>query len=215
MHKVTFALTSCGRPDLLEKTMDSFLEMNTYPIEKYIITEDSGIEGINDLLIKKYDSLNIEWIINKTNIGQLKSVDNMYAKINTKYIFHCEEDWLFTDKSFIEKSMRILENHPRILQVWLRDQSEIINVGKLSITKYSQEFDLIKFNNIGSGFSFNPGLRRLHDYKLIGSYENIYNKNAPHHYECQISMKYRNLEFRTAILKTKHVEHIGWGRHVE
>jgi hypothetical protein len=206
MHKVTFALTSCGRPDLLEKTMDSFLEMNTYPIEKYIITEDSGIEGINDILIKKYEFLNIEWIINKTNIGQIKSIDNMYAKINTKYIFHCEEDWLFTDKSFIEKSMIILENHPRILQVCLRDQSD---TNGFPIAKYSSEFDFYKLvNDSPCGcFSFNPGLRRLHDYKLISSYESI-------GHEAEASIKYKKLGFRMAILKTKHVEHIGWDRHV-
>lgn len=106
--QVTFALTSCGRPDLLERTMDSFIEMNTYPIVKYLIIEDSGVEDINAHLIKKYEKLNIEWIVNKTRLGQIKSIDLMYAKINTEYIFHCEEDWLFTAPSFIEKSFMYL-----------------------------------------------------------------------------------------------------------
>jgi len=208
--KITFALTSCGRPDLLEQTMDSFLKMNTYPIEKYIITEDSTIEGINNTLIQKYNYLNIEWIINKTRLGQIKSIDNMYSKIDTEYIFHCEEDWLFTNKSFIEKSLVILEKNPKIIQVWLRDQSD---TNGHPIEAYSDDFDLLElgyksYNNIWNGFSFNPGLKRLYDYKLIVSYGNI-------GHEPEISIKYNDLGYRAAILKTKYVVHIGDERHVE
>jgi len=204
--KITFALTSCGRPDLLEKTIDSFLEMNTYPIEKYIINEDSGIEGINDHLVKKYHFLNIEWIINKFRIGQIKSIDNMYSKINTEYIFHCEEDWLFTERYFIEKSLSILENNPNIIQVWLRDQKD---TNGHPIEPYSENFDLLTLGHydVWHGFSFNPGIKRMTDYKLIGSYELIGR-------EPQISVKYNELGFRAAILKKKHVEHIGWDRHI-
>jgi hypothetical protein len=207
MSLVTFALTSCGRPDLLERTLDSFLEMNTYPIAKYIIIEDSGIEGINKNLEIKYENLNIDWIVNPIRLGQMKSIDIMYAKINTEYIFHCEEDWLFTAPSFIEKSIAILESNPKWLQVWLRDQTD---TNGHTVEPYSDDYDLmtIDFAYWWSGFSFNPGLRRLADYKLIGSYEE-------NRHEGNVSVRYKNLGYRAAILKSKHVEHIGWGRHVE
>ena len=39
---VTFVLTSCGRMDLLEQTLDSFFKYNEYPIDRYLITEDSA-----------------------------------------------------------------------------------------------------------------------------------------------------------------------------
>lgn len=204
-HTITFALTSFNRPDLLEKTLDSFLAMNTYPIYKYLITEDSGIKGVNDALMKKYDYLNIEWIINETRLGQIKSIDNMYKKITTKYIFHCEEDWLFTDKSFIEKSLVILEKHPKIFQVWLRDHND---TNGHPVEFYSKEFDLLRLGyGPWNGFSFNPGLRRLSDYTLVGCYSDI-------GHEAKISIKYRELGYRAAILKEKHVEHLGWDRHI-
>ena len=41
MNDVSLVITSCGRFDLLERTLDSFFEYNTYPIKKVIITEDS------------------------------------------------------------------------------------------------------------------------------------------------------------------------------
>ena len=206
IKKITFALTACNRPLLLEKTLDSFLEMNTYPIEKYIINEDSGIPNVNDHLIKKYSHLNIEWIINTKQLGQIASIDNMYSKITTEYIFHCEEDWLFTDKSFIEKSLEIMENNPKILTVYLRAQND---TNGHPVEKFSEQYDLLKlgYKKKWHGFTFNPTLKRLSDYKLIGSYKSV-------GHEDKISIKYKELGFRAAILKSKYVEHIGYNKHV-
>jgi hypothetical protein len=131
----------------------------------------------------------------------------MYARIKTPFIFHCEEDWLFTDKSFIEKSMAILNNNPKLLQVHLRAQND---VNGHPVEKHCDDFDLLSLHYLGrwNGFSFNPGLRRLCDYNLLDQYVSI-------GHEIDLSEKYRDLGFRAAILKTKHVEHIGWGRHVD
>ena len=41
MKDVSLVVTSCGRFDLLERTLDSFFKYNTYPIKEVIITEDS------------------------------------------------------------------------------------------------------------------------------------------------------------------------------
>lgn len=205
-YDVTFTLTSCGRPDLLEKTIDSFIKFNTYPIKKYIITEDSGIKNVNNHLIQKYKHLNILWIENQTNLGQLHSIDFMYNMVNTDYIFHCEDDWEFTNYSFIEKSFEILINYDNILQVWLRDHND--TNGHPTIY-FNENFDLLSINflNVWNGFSFNPGLRRLKDYKLINNYKQFIN-------ESNISIEYGKLNFRAAILKSKYVQHIGWGRHI-
>lgn len=206
INKITFALTSCGRPDLLEKTMDSFFMYNTYPIEKYIISEDSCIVGINDNLINKYKDKNIEWIFNQERTGQIKTIDNMYSKIDTEYIFHCEEDWLFTKHSFIERSLDILEKDKNILLVWLRDHND---TNGHPVEYFNDEYDLMKLGYHGywNGFTFNPGLRRLVDYKKIGCYGN-------YGHEVDASIKYGELGYRCAILKDKYVEHTGWGKHV-
>ena len=206
MRKVSFALTACGRPDLLERTMDSFITHNTYPIEKYYITEDSTIIGLNDKLIEKYSALNIEWIINETRMGQIRSIDNMYAKIDTEYIFHCEDDWLFTQDGFIEKSIDILDNNSNIMMVWLRAHND---TNGHPVTYFNEKFDIVTHNYLirWHGFSFNPALRRLSDYKLVAPYESI-------GHESDLSIKYKELGFSTAILKDKHVEHIGWNRHM-
>ena len=111
MEDVTAVITSCGRFDLLEETLDSFFEFNTYPIKKIIITEDSTEGKKLEKLISKYKDKkqNFQLIVNETRLGQLKSIDKAYREIDTKYIFHCEDDWKFFKKGFIEKSIKLLE----------------------------------------------------------------------------------------------------------
>lgn len=36
---VSVVLTSCGRPDLLIRTLDSFFRFNTYPVSQFIVVE--------------------------------------------------------------------------------------------------------------------------------------------------------------------------------
>lgn len=57
MDKVTVCLTSCGRPDLLERTLKSFFEFNTYPIADFLIYEDDPNvynQGVNNIA-EKYE----------------------------------------------------------------------------------------------------------------------------------------------------------------
>lgn len=209
--EITFALTSCGRPDLLERTMDSFFEKNTYPIKKYIIIEDSNIIGINNHLKEKYKEYNIEWIENDSRLGQIKSIDKMYSKIRTEYIFHCEEDWFFIKESFIEKSLEILEHDKNILNVWLISLNDTnghpVENNTYDINGIDYKFLSLNYLNVWHGFTFNPGLRRLSDYNLIKPFNDI-------GHELEISIAYKNLDYRSVILTEKHVEHIGWNRHV-
>ena len=83
MKEVTLVITSCGRFDLLEETLDSFFECNTYPIKKIIITEDSTEGKKLERLISKYDGKNQEFrlIVNETRLGQLKSIDKAYREL--------------------------------------------------------------------------------------------------------------------------------------
>jgi hypothetical protein len=47
-REVTLFITSCGRPHLLKRTIESFVKFNSYPMKEVILCEDSGLEGIVD-----------------------------------------------------------------------------------------------------------------------------------------------------------------------
>ena len=217
---VTFVVTCCGRPDLLEKTLDSFMKFNTYPIRQYIVVEDSGKPGIiSESLKKKYETLPFVWIENKENIGQIKSIVNAYRNVKTKYVFHCEDDWEFYREGFIEQSKVILETIPTVIQAWLRERNDTNGhpVEKELLTATNMQtgeeaaFSYITatHNTIWHGFSFNPGLKRMSDYipyDLVTKYLGKKDSGA----ECQIGEHYFKKGYRAVILHQGYIRHTGW-----
>ena len=211
MKEVTLVITSCGRFDLLEETLDSFFECHTYPIKKIIITEDSTEGKKLERLISKYDGKNQDFrlIVNETRLGQLKSIDKAYREIDTEYIFHCEDDWKFLKSGFIEKSMEVMEEDEKILVVGLRskeDFKEDFFYDKDYVSKKGEHY----YNVKGEIFTYNPALRRKKDMDLFGLHEKLENQR----YEEVLSNFYKERGFKAVFFKEPYVTHIGNKRHV-
>lgn len=226
--KVTFVLTSCGRLDLLEQTLNSFFKWNDYPIARYIITEDSAdpkvFEACERLNREKYDG-KLEFIFNYEKLGQTASIDKAYQMVETPYIFHCEDDWLFYRSGFIKQSMKLLKIYRNILQTWIRPKSDghinriaslVFKINNISFRKVlaasfytgrilkDNKPELVQNYN---GFSFNPGLKRLADYKLLG--EGGYSRFNQEHL---IDYFYRDLGFIVVSLGNDNDD--GWVKHI-
>lgn len=216
---ITVVMTSCGRLDLLKRTMDSFLKFNTYPISEFIIVEDScKLDVINEIK-RLYPFVNL--IVNEKNIGQVASIDKGYSFVKTPYIFHLEDDWEFYRDHFIEKSLAILEYDKKIMQVWLRELYDTNTHPVESEICYLKDiiYRYLQTNALGGnwhGFTWNPGLRRLSDYKLVAPFSAIREDgdfNALT--ECHVGQKFFELGFRAVILEQGYVKHIGYGKQVK
>lgn len=191
---VTVVITSCGRWDLLERTLYSFLACNPYPIDRCILIEDSGKEEMRDKINEKYPF--IEVILNEVPIGQIASIDKAYWLVSTEYIFHLEDDWVFhTEGDFIKDSISILEKEPQCLQVWLRDNSDNPHKAVDVVTEWEG----------WNGFSFNPGLRRLVDYYEIAPYSQWKDERG-------IDQQYKERGYYSRILPETYCYHIGYNR---
>lgn len=153
-------LTSCGRFDLLTKTLESLYENQQ---SKFHLT-------INE------DGL--------SRIGQHKSIENFLDKNESKYYLHLEEDWLFENTyDWIAKSIEIMESDPTIIKVLCRSDSphtpKVFTDGWGFIEPW-QNTDSIWW----CGFSWNPGITRLDLLKQFIPFkkweqdvaEDIYNK---------------------------------------
>ena len=222
---VTMVVTCCNRPDLFKNTLDSFMKHNTYPIKKVIVIEDSGKIGINDFCKVNYPNVNFEMIYNENNIGQVESIDKAYSCVNTKWIFHCEEDWCFTRKGFIEESFRIFNQEgPKMFTVWLRPYNELRHpILKASDKDYNymhREYSYVfkEITHSWCGYTFNPGLRRTKDALLFHPYI----KNIPidpltdRVGEYMINSVYQQNGYYAAITNDPHgyCRHTGGKRHV-
>jgi hypothetical protein len=221
--EVGVVVTSCGRQDLLEQTLDSFFAWNTAPIARFIIVED-GHGGANAPLMRKYRERQIDWLATEKHVGQIAAIDFAYQRLDTPFIFHLEDDWEFYRPGFIEKSMALLEELPDCLQVWIRALNDT-NQHPLALERH--ELARIPYRRLETGyqgiwhgFSFNPGLRRLADYRRLGMYRWFvtFDPHNPASSEWIISEIYRQLGFYAVILGdhngTGYVRHIGWGRTV-
>jgi GT2 family glycosyltransferase len=181
MTDITMVVTSCNRKDLLEKTLKSFEEYSPNTISEIIISEDGPEDNsfVNEL-IKTIPKITL---INQTNrVGQLENIYQAYQAVSTPYIFHCEEDWLFTSPNFINNSLTILENFKNCGMVHLRSHTELAKqICEEFVTPIEYKIDSVKYwkvhDHLKWGYSYNPGLRRLEDYQNYDYYKNVLRPN--------------------------------------
>jgi hypothetical protein len=156
-------------------------------------------------------------------IGQIAAIDLAYSHVETPFIFHLEDDWEFYRSGFIERSRAILEIDPSTILVSLRAWTDT-NEHPLSFRSEDRTFGVMatNFHGVWHGFSFNPGLRRLSDYKRLGCFSNLplitpaIHRKPSLGLQCEIEANqfYHRLGYRAVILdESGYVRHIGYGRH--
>ncbi len=206
----TLVVTSCGRFDLLRPTLESLFEMLDQRPARAIVIEDSGDGRAREVAAGV--NAGVEVVVNATRLGQMASIDKAYAMVTTPFIFHCEDDWRFTRSGFIESSRRLLEELPDISMVGLRDRANLNPLLRAlaDVDAHGERYFLTDPSAHPEYFShsFNPGLRRLADYRRIGPY-------AALGHEADVSYAFKKAGFRMAYLSEPAIRHIGDGRHVD
>jgi len=212
--EVTFVLTSCGRVDLLERTIESFEKHNTYPIKRGIITEDSCDEEVYKQVRELFGDRYEIWA-NEEKKGQIKSIIDAYETIETDYVFHCEDDWNFYKDGFIEESFAILNSNPMITQVWLRTQEDLNRNENFFTFGDVEEAEGYKFRRVTptgdyewGSFSFNPGIKRMSDYHKMNGFTDCFS-------ELDVNLRYRDAGYYCVIADTSGVEHLGDDRRLD
>lgn len=196
-NDVTMVITSCGRLDLLDRTIKSIPASVLGSIPHKIIVDDSGNPDVHTNLLKYKD---FDLILNSVNIGQPKSVDIAYSKVNTEYIFHCEDDWDFGgDETFLSEAYLLLSNAPNeVFQTTFR-----VNDPHPVYHLVGYYLKVPKWNGIWYGFTYNPSLIRKSAYNQVAPYSG--------NLEQDISKKYFEANMYSAHMRGV-VRHIGDGR---
>ena len=208
MSGVTLCVTSCGRPDLLRQTLDSLLAHNRFD-DKWLI-EDAGDRRVADYLDE------VGWgkgvILNEARLGQMRSIDRLYAEVATPYIFHCEDDWLFNPVDLLPACNRVLDAEPDVSCVSVRKLSDLPPVAHKRLER-RQAGDVhyavvpLDAHPEWFGFTFNPGLSRLSLWQHYGPYAELGS-------EVRISLKMKRDGLTCAFLDPGACHHIGAEAHV-
>jgi hypothetical protein len=213
---VTLGVTACNRPDLLELTLASFFEHNSFPLRAALVVEDSGIAGVNDAVAAKFPY--VTFLPQRPNLGQPAAIDYLYAHVATPYVAHWEDDWETFQGGFLEASMAVLEAHPKISAVMLRGtgRGEVYGAHPWAPLAVMQG-DL--HDKGWGGYSMNPGLRRMADYRALfprGFAEVGWDARLAGDSERAISQRFMRAGFYLGVTPCAEgfVRHVGEGRHV-
>lgn len=206
----TVVVTSCGRFDLLRRTLSSLFAHLDRPPQRVLVIEDSGSEAVHSAL--EGLGQQIEVVINRPQLGQMKSLDKVYALVDTPYAFHCEDDWEFFRSGFLEESYAILGARPDVSMVALRPRSELNPLVREMPVERLGEIEYFTLDPSLHpeyfSYSFNPGLRRVADLRALGSLAAV-------GHEPDVSYAFKRRGMRMANLQHPAVRHIGGERHVD
>lgn len=118
---VTVAVTSCGRLNLLLRTLGSFRRHNREA--RLVISEDSADPAVAAAVRSAVPDAEVLW--EPVRRGLMGSIDRLYARIETDFIFHLEDDWDFSGPVDWTSALSLLSRREDISQVCVRAASEI------------------------------------------------------------------------------------------
>jgi glycosyltransferase involved in cell wall biosynthesis len=205
--EITAFILSCNRLDLLAQTVQSFLATKDLAT-KIVMVDDSGEPGVFDKLVSSYGHF-ADIVCFPENRGLWWAKDFMVSFCSTKYIFYVEEDWLFLNNGYLQKSLKILEDHREIGSIdlsWRTFEDEGYDAYYPELI--DGEFFRKKPWQISPShyhwfcWQGSPNLKRREDLLLLGRVEKYYT-------EWNIDRKFFALGFRGAYLKDRYVTHLG------
>lgn len=138
----------------------------------------------------------------------------MYASVETPFIFHCEDDWLFDPVAFIPGCFEVLLSDKNASQVTVRDAEcqKVSGILPEQVTCSAGDQKYEKSRNLRikdwGHYSFNPSLLRKDLWSEIGPFQKFYRESDIND-ACMI----RGLT--SARLVPGVCRHIGVGRHMD
>ena len=116
--EVTLTITSCRRPDLFEKTVDSFLNCceDLDRIGRFVCVDDGSSDADRRRMERRYPFFTFVF---KTPAekGHARSMNILRETVASPYWLHLEDDWHFVVRDrYVAKSIAILEDDPAIGQ---------------------------------------------------------------------------------------------------
>lgn len=205
--KLTVVLTSCGRFDLLEETVASFLEH--FEPERILVADDAGDWDAAARFAAKAPLVDIR--VNDPRCGQMRSIDGLYASVKTPYVVHLEDDWRFKGGIDLDKVVRFLEARPDISVVCIgyrfdaRFARSARRVTQEGVDYWVWDLDA---HPKWFSYSFNPSVGRLALWRKIGPYASFTTEEG-------LSQFVKGKGMRIAMVIPSLAEHIGEDRHAD
>lgn len=208
IRDVTLCFTMGGRADLLEKSIDSIQEK--WIFQHVIAVNDFADPACDKLFRQKFPQGIL--LSDGEKRGHHGAVDWIYQHVQTPYVFHTEDDWVFPRAVDFEAIKQFLNQEPRAISYCLRYPVEFLDEVALEKSSRRQKngvdyMDLSAAHEEWYGYSFNPHLIKAETLRRIGAFSQ-YKK------ERHISRALKKQGGFVAYADTRLCEHIGEGMSV-
>ena len=226
--KIDITLTTYKRRDLLQKTMESFLNtcLDFDLVNRWLVGDDGSSKEDIKWMKEKYSFLTI---YQNSKKGQASNINNIFSKVETDWFFHMEDDWLFLKKdNYIRKLFDIVFDNELIknatLRFWTGDKKDIrqtpngtqyfihnylpVRPSRVQKRLSEKEKQRIKeADALWCGYTLNPSLQHKETINKLGRYneEIIFKRN----WDRPQAIKYYELGYKRANLMENYIEHIG------
>jgi GR25 family glycosyltransferase involved in LPS biosynthesis len=238
---VTITTLTCKRIDLFQKTVNSFLaccsSSDKKLIKKWLIVDDNSSSSDREEMKSLYPFMTFI-LKSQDQRGAAFSMNLIRNVVDTKYLFHIEDDWCFIRKAdLISKCIKIVDSDPDIGQCLLNKNygevwscNEIVggkrkDVGEIRayVHQYVPQEEVgefvklfpqnSKFVAYWKHYSFRVGLTKMSVLKKLGEYANISSTLGT---ERQYADRYNASGYKTAFLESIYCLHTGrktWERN--
>ena len=229
---VTITMTSCKRFDLLQKTINSFLNccLDLDLVFEWIIIDDNSSEDDKKSMKELYPFITFYFKTPETK-GHAISMNLILELVKTPYIFHLEDDWKFIYRdTYLTNCIKVVNFNENYGQCLLnRAYTEDLAFNSNLITGYPRFQEGIRYyihehvagpsmneianNYIKKGYSncvywphysLRPGITKVQVLREIGKYN-----TSAQHFEMEYAERYSNKKYRTCYLPNIYCIHIG------
>jgi hypothetical protein len=205
-ERFTTVLTSCGRFDLLERTVASFAEH--FDADRIIVAEDSERQAEARAFAAKFPR--VEMRVHVPKLGQLRSIDRLYAALSTPYVVHLEDDWGFTRSLDLERVRALLEARSDISVVCIANRIYDPRYQKSARQLSHRGIDYLVWDLDAHpkwfSYSFNPSIARLQLWRDLGPFARFVTEE-------DLSLHCKGKGMRIAMVTPGIADHIGDDRH--
>ena len=203
--RITPVLTSCGRFDLLQQTISSFAGQFDAP--RILVSEDST-DAAGAAAFARANPI-ADMRVHPEKFGQMRSIDALYAEVETPYVLHLEDDWNFTAGVDLDAVVSFLEAHDDVSVVCIAYRFDKRFARHVTRTSHAGlEFLLWDLDTHPKWFSysFNPSVGRLSLWRELGSFTSFGTEE-----NVSAACKARGLRIAYVVPSIGH--HIGDDRH--
>ena len=210
--KITLSITTCKRLNLFKRTINSFINCckDILLVDEYLCIDDNSSQSDRDEMMKLYPFF--KWIMKTPEQkGHMQSMNIIINEVNTEYLLHMEDDWLFcVESEYITPALEIL-NQKSIKSINIIPLDRDIPNKKIAQVVFNKNYTELQENEVQGGFlcttNENGATYLIHEHYNPNEENELYEKEVKKYNRS--AMYWPHFSLQPSLLKTEIFKQLG------